>query len=55
MYGIKDADTDYIRLTREERISHSKEQVKEIIRRVWIYILIGVGIVPPSITGFLNR
>lgn len=44
VWGIKDADTDYIRLTREERISYSKEQVKEIIRRVWIYILIGVGI-----------
>lgn len=44
VWGIKNSDIDYIRLTREERIYYSKEQVKEIIRRVWIYILIGVGI-----------
>lgn len=44
VWGIKNADVDYIRLTREERISYSKEQVREIIHRVWKYILIGVGI-----------
>ncbi len=42
--GIKAADMDYIRMTGEERISYSKGQVKEIIHRVWMYILIGVGI-----------
>ncbi|WAA12981.1 permease [Fervidibacillus halotolerans] len=31
-------------LTRKERVSFAFEQVWEIIQRVWIYILIGVGI-----------
>ncbi len=31
-------------LTRAERISYAKEQVAEIIHRVWLYVLIGVAI-----------
>lgn len=31
-------------LTRKERLSYSKDQVLEIIQKVWLYILIGVGI-----------
>jgi len=42
--GITSTDIDYIKMTKGERISYSKEQVKEIIHRVWMYILIGVGI-----------
>lgn len=42
--GIANTDIDYIKMNREERISYSKEQVKEIVHRVWLYILIGVGI-----------
>lgn len=41
---IGNTDIDYIEMTREERISYSKSQVVEIIHRVWIYILSGVGI-----------
>lgn len=41
---IENVDVDYVEMTREERISYSKGQVKEIIHRVWIYILIGVGV-----------
>ncbi|SKC91795.1 permease [Maledivibacter halophilus] len=41
---IEDVDVEVEEMTREERISYSKEQVKEIINRVWLYILIGVGI-----------
>ena len=37
-------DIEIIELTRAERISYSKEQVKEIFHRVWMYVLIGVGI-----------
>jgi uncharacterized membrane protein YraQ (UPF0718 family) len=44
VWGIKDANADYIRLTREERISYSKQQVKDIVKRVWLYVFIGVGI-----------
>lgn len=31
-------------LSKKERINYSKAQVKDIIKRVWMYILIGVGI-----------
>ncbi|MDD4754148.1 MAG: permease, partial [Desulfitobacteriaceae bacterium] len=31
-------------LTRKERVDYSKCQVKDIVKRVWLYILIGVGI-----------
>ena len=31
-------------MTRKERIQYAKDQVKEIIHKVWIYVLIGVGI-----------
>ncbi|ERI90646.1 hypothetical protein HMPREF1982_03684 [Clostridiales bacterium oral taxon 876 str. F0540] len=31
-------------MTRKERISYSKEQVRDIIKRVWLYVLIVVGI-----------
>ncbi|MDT8336606.1 MAG: permease [Candidatus Izemoplasmatales bacterium] len=32
------------KLTKKDRVRYSFEQVKEIINRVWIYVLIGVGI-----------
>lgn len=41
---IPDADVEIIEMSRRERISYSKNQVIEIIHRVWLYILIGVGI-----------
>ena len=41
---IEDVDVEVEEMTPKERISYSKGQVKEIINRVWIYILIGVGI-----------
>lgn len=41
---IPDTDAEIIQLTRKERISYSKSQVIEIIHRVWLYVLIGVGI-----------
>lgn len=37
-------DTDFVEMSREERISYAKDQVKDIIHRVWLYVLIGVGI-----------
>lgn len=47
MEGRKNADgTEYveIEMSKKERHSYSLEQVKEIIKKVWIYVLIGVGI-----------
>ncbi|MEA4826965.1 MAG: permease [Clostridium sp.] len=37
-------DTEVIELTKEERVSYSKDQVKGIVQKVWLYVLIGVGI-----------
>jgi len=41
---IENTDAEIIEMTRGERVSYSKEQVREVIQRVWMYILIGVGI-----------
>lgn len=41
---IENVDIEEIQMTREERISFSKEQVRDIVKRVWIYVLIGVAI-----------
>ncbi len=41
---IENIDTDFIEMSRDERISYSKEQVKDIIHKVWLYVLIGVGV-----------
>jgi len=41
---IENVDLDMLEMTRHERSSYSKQQVKDIIRKVWLYILIGVGI-----------
>lgn len=41
---IENVDAEAPEMTREDRISYSKEQVKDIIKRVWLYVLIGVGI-----------
>lgn len=41
---IENVDVELSEMTRDERISYSKQQVKDIIKRVWMYILIGVGI-----------
>ncbi len=44
VWGIENIDTEINDMTRNERISYSKSQVKDIIRKVWLYVLIGVGI-----------
>ncbi len=49
-----DEEIDPSVMTKKERITYSFEQVKEIIHRVWIYILIGVGI-GAIIHGFIPQ
>lgn len=44
VYGNKSADVEQEELTLKDRISFGKEQVLEIIKKVWLYVLIGVGI-----------
>lgn len=39
-----DVDLEPEKMTRTDRISYSKDQVKSIIKKVWLYVLIGVGI-----------
>jgi len=42
------------RMTKKERVQYSRDQVKEIIHKVWIYVLIGVGI-GAIIHGFIPQ
>lgn len=37
-------DLEPIELSRRDRIEYSRDQVKDIIKKVWLYVLIGVGI-----------
>jgi uncharacterized membrane protein YraQ (UPF0718 family) len=48
-----DINNDYI-MTRKARISYSVDQVKEVITKVWLYVLIGVGI-GALIHGFIPQ
>lgn len=44
VFNNKMADNALPQMTRRERILFGKEQVIEIIHKVWVYILVGVGI-----------
>lgn len=44
VYSNKAFENDGEELTTGDRIGFAKDQVLDIIRRVWIYILLGVGI-----------
>ncbi|KGK92054.1 permease [Desulfosporosinus sp. HMP52] len=44
VFGNKILDIDQEELTTGERMEYARDQVLEIIKKVWLYILIGVGI-----------
>lgn len=44
VYGVKSADIELEEKDIKDRIVFAKDQVKDIINRVWKYILIGVGV-----------
>ena len=44
VYGDDSLDVDIEEMTTRNRIDFATDQVKDIIKRVWLYILIGVGI-----------
>lgn len=44
VFGNKILELEEDKLTVKDRIRYSKEQVIEIVNKVWLYILIGVGI-----------
>lgn len=41
---MPNVDVEIETLTRKQRVSYATEEVKSIIKKVWIYILVGVGI-----------
>jgi uncharacterized membrane protein YraQ (UPF0718 family) len=44
VFGTHLADAELPELTRRDRISFARDQVADIVTRVWKYVLIGVGI-----------
>ncbi len=44
VWGVENIDIEIEEMTRKDRVEFSKTQVKDIVGRVWPYILIGVGI-----------
>lgn len=44
VWSVESADLELDELTRKDRVDFSRNQVRDIIGRVWPYILIGVGI-----------
>ncbi|MDS1030384.1 permease [Bacillota bacterium LX-D] len=44
VWGIQSQEVELPEMTKRERINYALDQVKEIVHRVWLYILIGVGI-----------
>jgi len=44
VWGIQSGEVELEEMTRKDRIVYSKNQVKQIVGKVWLYVLIGVGI-----------
>ncbi len=44
VYAMPNVELEQQAMTRSERAAYAREQVADIVRRVWPYILIGVGI-----------
>ena len=52
--NVEYQEIEEVKLTKKDRVKYSFQQVKEIIRKVWLYILIGVGI-GAIIHGFIPQ
>jgi uncharacterized membrane protein YraQ (UPF0718 family) len=44
VFGNKVMEVDQEKMTRHDRIIFARDQVRDIVKRVWLYILLGVGI-----------
>lgn len=44
VWSVPIAETEATEMTKKDRINFSKNQVKDIFKQVWLYVLLGVGI-----------
>lgn len=44
VYQIKVGDTEEEKLTRKERVNFAIQNVKDIVKRIWLFLVIGIGI-----------
>ncbi|HZJ99879.1 MAG TPA: permease, partial [Tissierellaceae bacterium] len=44
VWAAQNVDIEADEMTHKDRIDYSKEQVKDIFQKVWLYVLLGVGI-----------
>ncbi|OQY41656.1 MAG: hypothetical protein B6227_04465 [Fusobacteriia bacterium 4572_74] len=44
VYKVKMGHTAIIEITRKDRIEFAKENVKETVSKIWLYLLIGIGV-----------
>ena len=44
VWRAQNVDLEADEMTRKDRVDFSKEQVKDIFKKVWLYVLLGVGI-----------
>jgi uncharacterized membrane protein YraQ (UPF0718 family) len=44
VYNMKMGKQEIKELTRKERIEFAKENVKEVVQKIWLYLLLGIGV-----------
>ena len=44
MFGSPTIEFEEVELTRRDRVDYAVDQVKEVVQKVWLYVLLGVGI-----------
>ena len=44
MFGSPTIELEEAELTRRDRVDYAVDQVKEVVQKVWLYVLLGVGI-----------
>ncbi len=44
VFGNRALEVDQERMTRRDRVNFARGQVRDIVKRVWLYVLLGVGI-----------
>ncbi|MFZ2573708.1 MAG: permease, partial [Trichococcus flocculiformis] len=44
VFGSPTIELEEAELTRRDRVNYAVDQVKEVVQKVWLYVLLGVGI-----------